>query len=172
MDTCKINIKIAKKQFISAFSYLTNCGYRRFFLSSECANSMRHLLVCLPTIIRLTLCLSAANPNYRMIVDPSSNMVVSSDQLAVDKFQKSTRWWYLVYISHFGGKRESLPHNLLVDEELQLLLCQVVLVLVKVEELLWNRVGGRLVIWVVVRLKVWVLERILDCDTLDRVERE
>ena len=54
----------------------------------------------------------------------------------------------------------------------QLLLGQVVLVLVKVEELLWNRVGRRLVIGVMVWLQVWVLERILDRDALDGVESE
>lgn len=63
-----------------------------------------------------------------------------------------------------------LPHNLLVNQLLQLLLAQVVLVLVKVKELLGDWRRGRLVLGVVVRLEVWVLERLLDGDALDGVE--
>lgn len=54
---------------------------------------------------------------------------------------------------HVGG----LPHDFLVDQLLQLLLAQVVLVLVKVEELLGDWWRGGLVIRVMVRLEVWVL---------------
>jgi hypothetical protein len=50
----------------------------------------------------------------------------------------------------------------LVSLTLQLFLGEVVLVLVKVEELLWDRIGTWLIIWVVVRLEVWVLEGVLD----------
>ena len=65
-----------------------------------------------------------------------------------------------------------LPHDLLVDKLLQLLLAEVVLVLIKVKELLGNRGSGRLIIGVMVWLQVWVLEGLLDCDALDRVEGE
>lgn len=65
-----------------------------------------------------------------------------------------------------------LPHDLLVDQLLQLLLAQVVFVLVKVEELLgdWGRCW--LVLGVVVRLKVWVLQSFLHSNALNRVECE
>jgi len=68
-------------------------------------------------------------------------------------------------------RTERLTHNLLEDEDLQLLLGEVILVFVKVEEFLWNRVGGRLIIRVVIWLKVGVLQRLLNIDTFDRIER-
>lgn len=65
-----------------------------------------------------------------------------------------------------------LPHNLLVDKLFELLLAQVILVLVKVEELLGNRRGSRLIIGIVIGLEVGMLEGLFDCDTLDGVEGE
>lgn len=65
-----------------------------------------------------------------------------------------------------------LPHNLLVDELFELLLAQIIFVFIKVEELLGDRGSSRLIIGVMVRLKVWVLEGLLHCDTLDGVKGE
>lgn len=65
-----------------------------------------------------------------------------------------------------------LPHNLLVDQLLQLLLAQVVFVLVKVKELLGDRGCCWLVLGIVVRLKVWVLQSLLHSDALNRIECE
>jgi hypothetical protein len=80
-----------------------------------------------------------------------------------------------------------LPHDLVVDEHCQLLgkntatqksltlelfLGQRILVLVKVKEFLRNRVCSRLIVWIVVWLKVRVLEGILNGDTLSGVEGE
>lgn len=42
--------------------------------------------------------------------------------------------------------------------------------LVEIEKLFGNWWRGRLIIWVVVWLKVWVLQRLLHCDTLNGVE--
>lgn len=71
---------------------------------------------------------------------------------------------------NFGGN--NLPHNLVKDQLLQLLLTQVILILVKVEELLWNRRGGWLVLWVMVWLEVRVLECLLNRDALNWVESQ
>lgn len=65
-----------------------------------------------------------------------------------------------------------LPHNLLVDKLLQLLLAEVVLVLIEVKEFLGDRRGRRLVLRVVVRLEVRVLEGFLHSDALNGVERQ
>lgn len=57
-----------------------------------------------------------------------------------------------------------------IRRTLQLLLGQGILVLVEVEEFLWNRLGGRLIIRVMVRLEIGVLQGILDSDAFDWVE--
>lgn len=59
-----------------------------------------------------------------------------------------------------------LPHNLLVNKLLQLLLAEVVLVLVKVKELLGDRGCRRLVLGVVVGFEIRVLQGFLHSDTL------
>jgi len=69
-------------------------------------------------------------------------------------------------------REENLPHDLLVDQLLKLLLSEIVLVLVEVEELLRNGCSGRLIFGIVVRLKVWVLECLVDSDALDGIECE
>lgn len=63
-----------------------------------------------------------------------------------------------------------LPHNLLVNQLLQLLLAQGIFVLVEIEKFLRDRGRSGLVIRVVVRLQVWVLEGILHRDSLHGVE--
>jgi len=65
-----------------------------------------------------------------------------------------------------------LPHDLLVDKELELFLGQIVLVLIKVKESLWDWFGSWLIIWVVIWFKVWVLQGFLNRDALNRVEGE
>jgi hypothetical protein len=64
----------------------------------------------------------------------------------------------------------SLPHDLLPDQPLQLLLTQLLLIAIELEELLRNRVSRRLVLRVMVRLEVGVLEGFVDGDALDGVE--
>lgn len=66
--------------------------------------------------------------------------------------------------------RGKSSHDLLVDELLQLLLAQVVFVLVEVEEFLRDRRRGGLVIRIMVRLKVRVLQGLVDRDALHGVE--
>jgi len=63
-----------------------------------------------------------------------------------------------------------LSHDLLVDELLQLLLAEVILVLIEVEELLWDRAGSWLIVGIMVWLEIGVLECLINGDTLDRVE--
>ena len=70
-----------------------------------------------------------------------------------------------------GMRLNSLSHDLVVDQLLQLLLAQVILVFVEVEEFLWDRAGCWFILWVVVWLEVWVLKGLVDCDTLNGVER-
>lgn len=70
----------------------------------------------------------------------------------------------------FAQETAVLPHDLLVDELLQLFFAKVVLVLVEVEELLRNRGCGRLVLGVVVRFEVRVFQGFLHRDALHRVE--
>ena len=83
-------------------------------------------------------------------------------------------------------KQLDLPHNFLVDEDcdqlakflnmrgweptLQLLFAQSILVLVEIEESIWNRRRGGLILGVVVRLEVGVTQGVFDRDTLSRVE--
>lgn len=66
--------------------------------------------------------------------------------------------------SHYPGIMQKLT--------LQLLLCQIVLVFIKVEESLWDRLGRRFVLWVVVWFEVWMSEGLLHVDPLDGVERK
>jgi len=65
---------------------------------------------------------------------------------------------------------QRLSHDLLVDELLQLLLAEVILVLIEVEELLWDRAGSWLIVGIMVWLEIGVLECLINGDTLDRVE--
>lgn len=65
-----------------------------------------------------------------------------------------------------------LPHNLLVNQLLQLLLAQGIFVLVEIEKFLRDRRRSGLVLGVVVGLEVWVLEGFLHRDSLHGVECE
>lgn len=53
-----------------------------------------------------------------------------------------------------------------------MLLAQIVLVLIKVEEFLWDRAGRWLIIRVMVWLEVGVLKCLVNGNTLDRIESE
>jgi len=66
----------------------------------------------------------------------------------------------------------SLSHNFRVNERLQLFLGQIILILIEIEELLWDRFSGRFILWIMVWREVWVLERLLDRDSLDWVESQ
>jgi hypothetical protein len=63
-----------------------------------------------------------------------------------------------------------LSHDLVVDELFQLLLAQVVLVLIKVEELLWDRASRWLIIGIMVWLEIGVLKSLVNSDALNWVE--
>ena len=68
--------------------------------------------------------------------------------------------------------REDLPHDLLVDQLFQLLLGEVILVFVEIKEFLWNRRSCWLIFGIVIWLEIWVLQGLVDGDTLDWVESE
>lgn len=65
-----------------------------------------------------------------------------------------------------------LPHNLLVNQLLQLLLAEGIFVLVEIEKFLRDRRRSGLVLRVVIGLEVWVLEGILHRDSLHGIERK
>ena len=67
-------------------------------------------------------------------------------------------------------KKQILAHDLLENQDLQLFFAQCILVLVEVEELLWNGIGNWLVVGVVIRFEIGVLECVFDCNAFDRVE--
>jgi len=55
---------------------------------------------------------------------------------------------------------------------LQLLLCQIILVLIEIKESLRNRLSRRFVLWVVVRFQIWMFQSFLYVDPLDGIERK
>lgn len=66
----------------------------------------------------------------------------------------------------------SLSHDFLVNQLFKLLFAECIFVLIKIEELFRDWRSGRLVFGIVVRLQVRVLQRVLNGDSLNRVERK
>src|SRR5271154_4504414 len=50
----------------------------------------------------------------------------------------------------------NLPHDLSPNQCLQFLSAQLLLLTIEVEELLWDRLGRRLIVWIMIRLEVGV----------------
>ncbi len=61
-------------------------------------------------------------------------------------------------------------HDLMPNQGLQLLLAQLLLVSVKLEELLWNGLCSGFIVRVMIWLQIGMLQCLLDCDSLYRVE--
>jgi len=63
-----------------------------------------------------------------------------------------------------------LPHDLVIYQLLQLLLAEVVLVLVKVKEFLWDWGSRWLIFWIMIWLEVGMRERLFHSDAFHGVE--